>query len=88
MIHISNFPRPVDSHHLTTVDGHTIVTAGKMVSFDGASASKVEKSADVKESKSEGKKKSLFGSLFQRKSSSKGSMSSQKYPVICDSRGS
>ena len=76
MIPISNFPRPVDSHHLTIVDGHTIVTAGKMVSFGGASASKAEKNAGVQESRSEGKKKSRFGSLFQRKSSSKGSRSS------------
>lgn len=73
---IPNFPRPVDSHHLTTVDGHTIVTAGKMVSFGGASASKAENNASVQESKSEEKKKSRFSRLFQKKSSSKGSRSS------------
>lgn len=92
MIPISNFPGLVDSHYLTTVDGHTIVTAGKMVSFGGASvgasASKVEKNAGVQESKSEDKKKSRFSRLFQRKSSSKGSRSSYKYPVICSLRGS
>lgn len=78
MISIANVPRgPEDSHHVTLVDGHTIVTAGKMVSFDGASASKAEKPADVKESNSEGKKKSRFGSFFRKKSSSNGSRSSQ-----------